>query len=252
MPKQPKKLLQAEGLEKHYGSGTAIVSAINGVDLTLASGEFVAVMGASGSGKSTLLHLLGGLAKADAGEVKLAGVNIGRMSDRAVTYLRRKNIGVIFQAYNLMPTLNALDNVALPLLLAGNNRRVAREQAIECLDSVGMRDRAHHRPSQMSGGEQQRVTIARALVTQPKLILADEPTGNLDHQNAERVCKLLTDVAKAPDRAVVVVTHEAAVAYGADRIVILADGEIVDSFPGSTINSVEELSSRYLANKKEQ
>lgn len=239
-------VLSASGLKKSYGSGDAAVHAVAGIDLDLIPGEVVAIMGASGSGKTTLLHLLAGLARADGGTVRFAGQDLVKMSDAALTKLRRQQLGVVFQAYNLMPTLSALDNVALPLLLDGKARSAARDRAQQCLDQVGMGKRADHRPAQMSGGEQQRVAIARALIADPQVVLADEPTGNLDRRNAQAVCLLLREIASSSTRAVAVVTHEPAVAFHADRVVVLADGRIADQFPRTVVDSVEALGARYL------
>lgn len=239
-------LLSARGLRKSYGNGEAAVYAVDGIDLDLVPGEVVAIVGASGSGKTTLLHLLGGLARPDAGSIHFADRDIGTLPDRAVTALRCSHIGVVFQAYNLMPTLSALDNVAMPLLLAGRSRVAARAAARERLKAVGMEQRASHRPAQLSGGEQQRVALARALVNDPRVVLADEPTGSLDRKNAQAVCQLLREAAATGTRAVAVVTHEPAVAAHADRIVVLADGRVVDTFPREAVDTVEALGARCL------
>jgi putative ABC transport system ATP-binding protein len=239
-------VLSATGLRKTYGRGGAAVHAVDGIDLDLAPGEVVAVMGASGSGKTTLLHLLAGLARADAGSIRVAGRDLAALSDAAVTALRCRHIGVVFQAFQLMPTLSALDNVALPLLLAGSGRAVARAAARERLEAVGMGARAGHRPAELSGGEQQRVALARALVSDPQLVLADEPTGSLDRKNTQAVCRLLREVAATATRAVAVVTHDPAVAAHADHIVVLADGRVADRFPRHTVDSVEALGVRCL------
>ena len=239
-------ILAATGLAKRYGRGDAAVDAIAGIDLELLPGEFVAVMGASGSGKTTLMHVLAGLTRPDSGSVRLADCELTALSDRALTELRRASMGFVFQAYNLMPTLTARDNVALPLLLSGTPARLARPRADEVLAAVGMRERAGHLPSQMSGGEQQRVAVARALVCDPQLVLADEPTGNLDRRNAQQVCELLAEVATAANRAVVVVTHEPTVAARANRIIVLADGTVADRFTRAEVDDAEELAARYL------
>lgn len=239
-------VIAATGLRKTYGRGTAVVQAVDGIDLTVTPGEFVAIMGASGSGKTTLLHLMAGLVRADAGSVRIAGADLVSASDATVTALRCKHIGVVFQAYNLMPTLSALDNVALPLLLAGTGRRAAREVARTRLAAVGLGERTGRRPAQLSGGEQQRVAVARALVADPQVVLADEPTGNLDRKNAQDVCRLLREVAATGGRAVVVVTHEPAVAAHADRVVVLADGRVADDFPRQAVDSAEAIGLRCL------
>jgi putative ABC transport system ATP-binding protein len=172
-------VLCAAGLRKSYGRGTTVVKAVDGIDLDVAAGELVAIMGASGSGKTTLLHLVAGLIRADDGIVRVGDQELTALSDRQLTIFRATHLGVVFQAYNLMPTLNALDNVALPLMLAGTGRRQARAAARDRLEAVGMGNREGYRPPQLSGGEQQRVAIARALVNDPQVVMADEPTGNL-------------------------------------------------------------------------
>lgn len=234
--------LAAVGLTKTYGRGDSAVRAVDGIDLELSPGEMVAIMGASGSGKTTLLHLLAGLARIDSGSVHIAGKDLGNMSDGAATALRGQQIGVVFQAYNLMPTLTALDNVALPLLLAGTSRSRARAAALQRLEVVGMAERAKRRPPQLSGGEQQRVAVARALVNDPQIVLADEPTGNLDRKNAQAICELLRDVVVSNNRAVAIVTHDPLVAAYADRIIVLTDGRVADAFLRSTVPSIEALS----------
>jgi len=236
----------ATGLCKVYGADEAAIRAVDGVNLEIFPGEVVAIMGASGSGKTTLLHLLGGLIRADAGAIRFAGQDLNALSDAALTTLRCGQIGVVFQAYNLIPTLTALDNAALPLLLQGQPRSSARAAARERLEAVGMERRAGHRPAQLSGGEQQRVALARALVNDPRVVIADEPTGSLDRKNALEVCRLLRDVAVSGTRAVVVVTHEPAVAAYADRILVLADGRVVDLFPRSAVATPEDLGLRCL------
>lgn len=235
-------ILTATGLTKTYGRGDSAVRAVNGIDLELSPGEMIAIMGSSGSGKSTLLHLLAGLARIDSGNVQIADKNLATMSDGAATALRCKQIGVVFQSYNLMPTLTAIDNVALPLLLGGTSRSRARAAALERLEVVGMAERAKRRPPQLSGGEQQRVAVARALVSDPQIVLADEPTGNLDRKNAQSICELLRDVVVSTNRAVVIVTHDPLVAAYADRIIVLVDGRVADAFLRSTIPSIEALS----------
>jgi putative ABC transport system ATP-binding protein len=243
-PSEP--ILAASGLRKAHGRGEQAVHAVAGIDLTLVPGDFVAVMGASGSGKTTLLHLLAGLARPDAGSLRFAGHDLTTMADAALTTLRRRTMGVVFQAYNLMPTLDARDNVALPLLLDGMPTAAAHVRADVAMAAVGMAARARHRPGQLSGGEQQRIAIARALVADPRLVLADEPTGNLDRKNAQHVCQLLAEVAAAPGRAVVVVTHEPRVAALANRVVVLADGVVADAFTRWDVADAEALATRCL------
>ncbi|MBN1402375.1 MAG: ABC transporter ATP-binding protein [Anaerolineae bacterium] len=203
------------------------VVALDHVDLSVSAGEFVAVMGPSGCGKSTLLHLLGGLDRPTEGRVVIAGHSLGDLSDDALTRLRRREIGFVFQFYNLIPMLAAVENAALPILLDGEPTAKAKARASEWLRQVGLGNRLHSRPDQLSGGQQQRVTIARALVAEPRLVLADEPTGNLDSHAADEIAALLRQVADAWGRAVVMVTHDARVAAYADRILFLSDGAIV-------------------------
>lgn len=229
---------------KSYGRGDTRVEAVAGIDLELMPGEVVAIMGASGSGKTTLLHLLAGLARADSGEVCINDRNLAAATDRCITDIRAKHIGVVFQAYNLLPTLTALDNVALPLMLTGAGH--ARETARAMLTKVGLADRVGRRPPELSGGEQQRVALARALVNDPQVILADEPTGNLDRVNVQRVCELFQKVAATEERAIAIVTHEPFVASYAERVLVLADGRIAAQFSRAEAPSVEEISMRCL------
>lgn len=218
--------VEAVGLDRRHRHGANVVRALRGVSLTIGEGEFVAVTGPSGSGKSTLLHVLGGLDVPDAGQVMIGGQALGALSDDALTVFRRRRIGVVFQAYNLVPTLSATENVALPLLLDGVARRSAHTRADEVLEQVGLAARCRHRPDQLSGGEQQRVAIARALVTGPAVVLADEPTGSLDSHTAAGVLALLRRAVAETGRAVVMVTHDPTVAAQADRIVRLVDGRV--------------------------
>ncbi len=220
--------ISAHSLTKIYGRGDTAVTALNRLNLRLEKGEFVAVMGPSGCGKSTLLHLLGGLDKPTAGEVLLDGVNLTTLNDDALSQVRRRKIGFVFQFFNLIPVLTAQENVALPLTLDGLPPATARTRATDWLEQVGLSDRAHHRPDQLSGGQQQRVAIARALVTEPALILADEPTGNLDTRAADDVAAMLVKVAHDWGRTVLMVTHDPRIAAYADRIVFLKDGTVVD------------------------
>ena len=199
-----------------------------GVSLTIEAGEFVAVMGPSGCGKSTLLHLLGGLDRPTSGTVTIDGHSLSDLSDARLTELRRHKIGFIFQFFNLIPVLNAVENAALPVTLDGVRQAEAKERATKWLTRFGLGDRLDHRPDQLSGGQQQRVAVARALVADPALILADEPTGNLDTRSSEEIAALLRQVANEWGRSVVVVTHDPRIAAHADRIVFLKDGAIVD------------------------
>ena len=220
--------ISAVNLTKVYGSGDTAVTALDHVSLQVEPGEFVAVMGPSGCGKSTLLHLLGGLDRPTSGSVTIDGHTLSNLSDAKLTELRRHKIGFIFQFFNLIPVLNAVENAALPITLDGVSQTEARERAKEWLTRFGLSDRLGHRPDQLSGGQQQRVAVARALVADPALILADEPTGNLDTRASEEIAGLLRQVANEWGRSVVVVTHDPRIAAHADRIIFLKDGRIVD------------------------
>jgi putative ABC transport system ATP-binding protein len=220
----PGAAVQARGLSKVYGSGPAAVNALSSVDLDIRRGQFTAIMGPSGSGKSTLLHLLAGLDSASAGSVVLAGAALGSMKDDDLTRLRRDRVGFVFQAFNLIPTLTAAENIRLPLDLAGRKPDAAWWDGV--VAAVALADRLEHRPSELSGGQRQRVAIARALITRPEVIFADEPTGNLDSVSGAEVLRLLRDAVTVSGRTVVMVTHDPAAAAHADRVVILADGRI--------------------------
>jgi len=212
---------------KTYRQGRTPVPALAGVSLEVPDGEFLSIMGASGSGKSTMLHLIGGLDVPDSGSISVGGQELSRMSDDELTIFRRRKIGFIFQFFNLLPTLSAEENVALPLLLDGKPMREVRPRVESLLERVGLGHRKRHKPDELSGGEMQRVAIARALVIDPILLLADEPTGNLDSKTGEEILQLLKETAEQTDRTVVMVTHEArAAAYG-ERIITLKDGRIV-------------------------
>ena len=220
-------ILRTRGLEKEYGHGTGLVHALDGVELEVAAGETLAVMGPSGCGKSTLLHLLGGLERPSAGEVWLQGRRIDRLSEKALGRLRRRAIGFVFQAFHLMDELTAAENVELPALLAGRSPRAARRRAAELLERVGLTGRAEHLPSALSGGERQRVAIARALSNEPLVVLADEPTGNLDSAATLDVLRLL-DSLRAAGQTLLIVTHDARIAATADRLISMRDGALVD------------------------
>ena len=220
-------VLRACGLRKEYGRGEGLVRAVDEVDLDVAGGETVAVMGPSGCGKSTLLHLLGGLDRPSGGELWLTGQRIDHLGERALARLRRDQIGFIFQAFHLMDELTAAENVELPALLAGRSARWARRRAAELLDRVGLADRASHLPSALSGGQRQRVAIARALVSSPRLVLADEPTGNLDSQATVEVLRLFEDL-HSSGQTLVIVTHDSRIAATADRLISMRDGTFVD------------------------
>jgi putative ABC transport system ATP-binding protein len=220
-------MIRLETLVKTYRQGEAAVHALDGVSLAVPKGEFLSVMGASGSGKSTMLHLMGGLDVPDSGSIEVGGQELSRMSDDDLTIFRRRKIGFIFQFFNLLPTLSAEENVALPLLLDGKSMRDVRPRVERLLDRVGLLRRKTHKPDELSGGEMQRVAIARALVIEPILLLADEPTGNLDSKTGEDILHLVKATAEQSGQTVVMVTHDArAAAYG-DRIITLKDGRIV-------------------------
>jgi putative ABC transport system ATP-binding protein len=213
---------------KHYPQGRRIVKALNGVSLRVEAGEFVSIMGPSGSGKSTLMHLLGALDTPTTGQVFFQGRPLHSLSDRELSTLRRSKIGFVFQFFNLLPTLTAVENVALPLLLAGWSRAKSLKPAEEHLERVGLADRVTHFPDEMSGGEMQRVAIARALVIEPEAVLCDEPTGNLDSANSKEILKLLRSLPEPGKRSVVMVTHDADAATIGDRVVHIRDG-LVDA-----------------------
>jgi putative ABC transport system ATP-binding protein len=221
-------IVEVRGLTKVYGEGDTAVTALDRVDLTVEQGEFVAVMGPSGCGKSTLLNLVGGLDKPTSGQVLIGDTDIATMDDRDITQLRRRRLGFVFQFFNLIPVLDAAENAALPLTLDGVAAPEARKRAEEWLVKVGLDTRLHSRPDQLSGGQQQRVAVARALVTDPDLILADEPTGNLDSKSADEIADLLSQASTEWNRAVVMVTHDVRIASHAKRIVFMRDGTIVD------------------------
>ena len=207
---------------------------LKNLDLDIRTGEMTVVTGPSGSGKSTLLHVIGGIEPPTSGEIRIDGANVADLDDQALTLLRRRRIGFVFQSFNLVPTLSVIENVTLPLILDGVSAREAEPRAILQLDRVGLSHRLRHLPSQLSGGEQQRVAIARALVINPSLILADEPTGNLDSVRGREITRLLCDVAHSGLQTVVVVTHDIRVASQADRLIVLLDGRIrYDGRPGT-------------------
>jgi putative ABC transport system ATP-binding protein len=225
-------VLETRGLTKSYGSHEeAQVQALRGVDLQVDEGELLAIMGPSGSGKSTMLHILGGVEVPTDGEVLLEGVDLASLTDDERTILRRERMGFIFQSFNLLPAFTSEENVSLPMELAGTPTGEARRRASEMLKMVGMGHRRNHIPSTMSGGEQQRVAIARALVMEPALLLADEPTGNLDSANGKQVTALLRRLASEHNQTIVMVTHDAEVAAQSDRIVRLRDGLIEKEQP---------------------
>ena len=220
-------VLETRELKKQYQLGAHSVNALDGVDFLVEQGEFIAIMGPSGSGKSTLLHLIGGLDKPSEGEVTLAGQALSRLSDKKITLLRRRNVGFVFQFYNLLPTLTAEENITLPLVIDGKNTRKYGERLDTLLELIGLSDRRRHKPDQLSGGEQQRVALARALITEPAIVLADEPTGNLDSKTGTKIMELLRRSRDELGQTIVVVTHDPRAASYADRVVFLRDGNVV-------------------------
>jgi putative ABC transport system ATP-binding protein len=242
-------LLQTERLTKVYGKGSAAVTALDHINLSINPQELVAIMGPSGCGKSTLLHLLGGLDTPTAGRVLLDGVDLSTLNDTALTITRREKIGFVFQFFNLIPVLSALENVTLPLAL-GARPKDAPARAAEWLTRLGLGDRLGNRPDQLSGGQQQRVALARALVTEPVLILADEPTGNLDSRAADDMLHLLRQAVDEWGRTVVMVTHDARMAAYADRIIFLKDGTVVDDTRLTTAPAIEDTMQKMVTVRK--
>jgi len=225
-------VVSAVDVTRRYGEGEAAVDALQGVSLDVKTGELVAVMGSSGSGKSTLMHLLAALDKPTSGSIMIAGEDVGSLSDREVTMLRRRHIGFVFQFFNLLPMLTAEENVLLPLSIAGEKPDPAFFEGL--LERVGLTDRRSHRPSELSGGQQQRVAIARALVSKPTVVFADEPTGNLDSKTGAGILELLRSSAEELGQTMMMVTHDAQAAEIADRILFLADGRVVEELSRSS------------------
>lgn len=235
-------LVEARGLTKDYGTGDRRRCALDSVDLTVAAGEFVAVVGPSGSGKTTLLQLLAGMASPTSGSVRIGDLDLSRARENELVNLRRSTVGFVFQDFNLIPVLSAIENVALPMMLARRPVQERSARASGLLESVGLNHRVEARPSELSGGEQQRVAIARALVNSPRLLLADEPTGSLDTQTGLEVMRLFADLRAEHGCAIVAVTHDMRMASTADRILRLRDGRVVDvHVPDRTAVSTEEL-----------
>ena len=224
------KVLEALKLKKAYQLGEHQVDALVGVDFQVVEGEFVAIMGPSGSGKSTLLHLLGGLDSPSGGTVVLAGESLAELSEQQATLVRRHNIGFVFQFFNLLPTLSAEENILLPVIIDGKDPRKYEDQLVNLLDLVGLLERRSHKPDQLSGGEQQRVAIARALITQPAILLADEPTGNLDTKTGTAIMELLRRSCDELNQTVIVVSHDPRASAYADRVIFLRDGDIVNEY----------------------
>ncbi|MGW4947821.1 ABC transporter ATP-binding protein [Actinoplanes sp. NPDC004185] len=230
-------VLEVRDLTKIYGTGEATVHALRGVSMLVERGDYVAVMGSSGSGKSTLMNILGALDGPSTGRYRLDGVDVGRLADQQLALARNRLIGFIFQAFNLIPRTSAVANVELPLAYAGVRPRQRRERAMAALEVVGLADRARHEPNQLSGGQQQRVAVARALVTEPALLLADEPTGNLDTRSTADVLEVF-DQLSAAGRTIVLITHEPEVGDRAKRLVRLVDGRIVTDVRQSPLDRV--------------
>ena len=227
---------RAEGLSKFYGSGDAAVAALDNVSVGLAEGQFTAIMGPSGSGKSTLLHMLAGLDRPTSGEVFLGDTEITSLGDKALTLLRRDRIGFIFQSFNLLPTMNAAENIVLPMRIAG--RKPDPEWVDRIVSTVGLTGRLSHRPSELSGGQQQRVAAARALASRPDIVFADEPTGALDSASGAELLGFLRTAVTELGQTVVMVTHDPTAASYADRVIFLADGHVVDEMHAATADEV--------------
>lgn len=219
-------ILETRGVEKNYSLGKVLVSALRGITLEVEQGEFVAIFGPSGSGKSTLLHVLGGLDRPDKGSVYIDGINLSTLNDAKLAEVRLHKIGFVFQFFNLLPRLTALRNVELPLTLADMSEKESIQKATDMLELVGLKDRMNHRPTELSGGEQQRVAIARALINDPKIVLADEPTGNLDTTTGWEIVRLMKRLNEEKEQTFVVVTHDQGVAETAHRMIYLKDGVI--------------------------
>jgi putative ABC transport system ATP-binding protein len=219
-------MIQLKSVYKTYKMGKEYVSALDGVTLEVHDGEFVAIMGPSGSGKSTLANVIGGLDKINSGTITVDGEELNRLSDSALSSYRNKKIGFVFQSFNLIPTFTAQENVTLPLILTGVSSRVRKEKAYTCLKIVGLENRLDHKPNELSGGERQRVSIARALVNEPKIIIADEPTGNLDSKKSAEIISLLKKLNAESKITLIVITHDINVAKQADRILNMKDGKI--------------------------
>jgi putative ABC transport system ATP-binding protein len=237
--------LIVDNVVKEYRQGGREVQALEGVSLDVEQGQFMAIMGASGSGKSTLLHLMAGLARPDRGRVLINGQDLSRMRDRELTLFRRRYIGLVFQSFNLIPTLTARENIALPLMLEGLAKSEIARKVDELMAILGISERRNHRPDAMSGGEQQRVAIGRALVGAAVVILADEPTGNLDSANSRGVCQLLRDLCALHNKTIIMVTHEPTVAAWAKEVAVLRDGKLVSRFPTPGPEATAELAMRY-------
>ncbi|EME99393.1 ABC transporter ATP-binding protein [Streptomyces mobaraensis NBRC 13819 = DSM 40847] len=235
-PRTGAVVARATGLSKVYGAGETRVTALDAVDVAFRRGEFTAIMGPSGSGKSTLMHCMAGLDTVSSGSVRIGDTELSALGDRQLTRLRRDKVGFVFQAFNLLPTLTALENITLPMDIAG--RRPDPEWLQEIVNALGLSGRLAHRPNQLSGGQQQRVAVARALTSRPEIVFADEPTGNLDSRAGAELLGFLGESVRALDQTVVMVTHDPVAASYADRVLFLADGRIVDEMPRPTASAV--------------
>ncbi|MFZ5754603.1 MAG: ABC transporter ATP-binding protein [Bacillota bacterium] len=218
--------IEIKNLTKKYRLGQEIITALDNVNLSIAQGEFLCILGTSGSGKTTLLHIMAGLEKPVRGEVLVKGVSLTKMEEKDMAYFRRKHMGFIFQSYNLIPTLTAVENVALPLIFDGVEKKEREKRARDLLIQLGLKERLKNKPTEMSGGQQQRVSIARALVNNPKIIFADEPTGNLDSKTTKEIMDILYERVKASGVTLIMVTHDLELAHYADRVIHMVDGQI--------------------------
>lgn len=236
--------LEVLNASKSYRQGASEVLALDGVDLYVQPGTFVAVMGASGSGKSTLLHLLSGLTRPTSGTIQIEGQDLAKLSDRELTHFRRQRIGLVFQSFNLVPSLTAADNILFPLYAAGIQTPEG-SGFNEIVSRLGIEDRLMHRPDSLSGGEQQRVAIARSLISNPAIIFADEPTGSLDSETGQSICKLLRELCDQQNRTIMMVTHEPSVAAWADTVVVLRDGKIIGRFDSESFDDSQSLAAQY-------
>ena len=234
------KLLEAKDLSKSYALGEHAVEALKSVNFSVGKGEFVAIMGPSGSGKSTLMHLLGGLDNPSSGEVYLSDKALSNLSRKELTLTRRHNVGFVFQFFNLIPTLSAEENIILPIIIDGKKPKEYEDRLNKLLELIGLSDRRDHRPDQLSGGEQQRVAVGRALITNPAILLADEPTGNLDSKTGREIMRLLQKSCNELEQTVIVVSHDPRAAAYANRIVFLRDGNIVNEMSFSKTKKIEE------------
>ncbi|GMQ62897.1 ABC transporter ATP-binding protein [Vallitalea maricola] len=235
-------IIEIKNLRKVYRMGNERVVALDNISLNIKKGECCCILGTSGSGKSTLLNMIAGLEKPSKGQIKIKGNRIEKMNEKQVTKFRQKNVGFVFQSYNLLPNLTALENVAMPMIFGGVPKKKREKEATRMLSAVGLGDRLHHKPSQMSGGQQQRVSIARAFVGTPEIVFADEPTGNLDTKTTMEVMELITNIAKENNQTLIIVTHDVETSVYANRVIHVRDGliESIDSIDENEIESKQE------------